>query len=123
MRTNWFEDLLHTNFSAVKQAGKCLYIVSRSMLARFVLKKKIGSLGGDLVMKVLEVSLDSTDKVKKFVNAVNNIEGDVVISSGKYIVDAKSILGIFSLDLSKPLKVEITNWKEEYATLLEEYCI
>ena len=86
-------------------------------------KKKIGSLGGDLVMKVLEVSLDSTDKVKKFVNAVNNIEGDVVISSGKYIVDAKSILGIFSLDLSKPLKVEITNWKEEYATLLEEYCI
>ena len=72
-------------------------------------------------MKVIEVLLDSTEKVKDFVNAMGEIEGEVVVSSGKYIVDAKSILGIFSLDLSKPLKVEVEDWKEEYSVLFDNY--
>ena len=74
-------------------------------------------------MKVIEVLLDSTEKVKDFVNAMGEIEGEVVVSSGKYIVDAKSILGIFSLDLSKPLKVEVEDWKEEYSALFDNYLI
>ena len=42
-----------------------------------------------------------------FVNIVNKYEFDVDLTSGRYVVDAKSIMGIFSLDLSKPVNVEI----------------
>ncbi|MBR2877678.1 MAG: HPr family phosphocarrier protein, partial [Clostridia bacterium] len=45
--------------------------------------------------------------VKTFVNIVNNYEFDVDLVSGRYVVDAKSIMGIFSLDLSKPIVVEV----------------
>jgi phosphotransferase system HPr-like phosphotransfer protein len=51
--------------------------------------------------------LKSINDVKDFVNIVNKYDFDVDLSSGRYIVDAKSIMGIFSLDLSKPIKVEI----------------
>jgi phosphotransferase system HPr-like phosphotransfer protein len=47
--------------------------------------------------------------VKDFVNIVNKYDFDVDLTSGRYIVDAKSIMGIFSLDLSKPIKVEVHN--------------
>lgn len=58
-------------------------------------------------MKSFEISLKSINDVKDFVNIVNRYDFDVDLSSGRYIVDAKSIMGIFSLDLSKPIKVEI----------------
>ena len=50
--------------------------------------------------------LKSINDVKDFVNIVNRYDFDVDLTSGRYIVDAKSIMGIFSLDLSKPIKVE-----------------
>lgn len=46
-------------------------------------------------------------QVKKFVNIVQNYSFDIDLRCERYIVDAKSILGIFSLDLSKPINVEI----------------
>jgi phosphotransferase system HPr-like phosphotransfer protein len=58
-------------------------------------------------MTTVSVVLDSVDKVKGFVNTVAPLEGDVDLGSDRYVVDAKSIMGIFSLDLSKPLKVSI----------------
>jgi len=58
-------------------------------------------------MKTLDISLKSINDVKDFVNIVNKYDFDVDLSSGRYIVDAKSIMGIFSLDLSKPIRVEI----------------
>ena len=58
-------------------------------------------------MKVLNIALRSINDVKDFVNSVNKYDFDVDLTSGRYIVDAKSIMGIFSLDLSKPIKVEI----------------
>lgn len=60
-------------------------------------------------MKSFDISLKSINDVKDFVNIVNKYDFDVDLSSGRYIVDAKSIMGIFSLDLSKPIKVEIQN--------------
>ncbi len=51
--------------------------------------------------------LHSINDVKNFVNAVNKYDFDVDLTSGRYVVDAKSIMGIFSLDLSKPIQVEI----------------
>lgn len=57
-------------------------------------------------MKYFNVMLKSINDVKDFVNIVNKYEFDIDLSSGRYVVDAKSIMGIFSLDLSKPIKVE-----------------
>jgi phosphotransferase system HPr-like phosphotransfer protein len=60
-------------------------------------------------MKSVTISLNSIEKVKQFVNLINIYDGDFDLSSGRYIVDAKSIMGIFSLDLSKPLRLDIYN--------------
>ena len=54
-------------------------------------------------MKTVKISLNSIDKVKSFVNAITQFEFDFDLISGRYVIDAKSIMGIFSLDLSKPL--------------------
>ena len=58
-------------------------------------------------MKTFNIILKSINDVKDFVNIVNKYDFDVDLTSGRYIVDAKSIMGIFSLDLSKPIKVEV----------------
>ena len=47
------------------------------------------------------------ERVKNFVNEVSHLECDVDIVSGRYVIDAKSIMGIFSTDLSKPVNVRI----------------
>ena len=58
-------------------------------------------------MRTVEISLNSIDKVKSFVNTINNIDFDFDLISGRYVIDAKSIMGIFSLDLSKPITLNI----------------
>lgn len=60
-------------------------------------------------MKTFQVLLSSINDVKDFVNIVNKYDYEIDLISGRYVVDAKSIMGIFSLDLSKPIKVEIRN--------------
>ena len=58
-------------------------------------------------MKTVHISLNSIDKVKAFVNEITKFDNDFDLVSGRYVIDAKSIMGIFSLDLSKPIKVEV----------------
>ena len=58
-------------------------------------------------MKTFDLLLSSINAVKHFVNIVSKYDFDVDLTSGIYVVDAKSIIGIFSLDLSKPIKVEV----------------
>lgn len=58
-------------------------------------------------MKSLEINLKMAENVKDFVSIVNKYEYEIDLRSGRFIVDAKSILGIFSLDLSKPVVVEV----------------
>ena len=58
-------------------------------------------------MKAFNITLKSINDVKDFVNIVNKYNFDVDLASGRYVVDAKSIMGIFSLDLSKPIRVEV----------------
>ncbi|MDO4340973.1 MAG: HPr family phosphocarrier protein [Eubacteriales bacterium] len=74
-------------------------------------------------MKQLNIMLKSIDQVKTFVNEVSGIDSDVFLCSGRYVIDAKSIMGIFSLDLSKPLTVEIENWDEEYMNIFQKYLV
>ena len=59
-------------------------------------------------MKTFDIQLNSINDVKIFVNTVNKYSFDIDLISGRYIVDAKSIMGIFSLDLAKPIKLEIS---------------
>ena len=57
-------------------------------------------------MKSIKISLEMAQKVKEFVNIMQDYPYEILLKSGKYVVDAKSILGIFSLDLSLPITVE-----------------
>ena len=71
-------------------------------------------------MKTLKISLNSIDKVKSFVNDLTKFDTDFDLVSGRYVIDAKSIMGIFSLDLSKPIDLNIhdaTNMDEILETL------
>ncbi len=58
-------------------------------------------------MKTVKISLNSIDKVKNFVNDISKFDVDFDLVSGRYVIDAKSIMGIFSLDLSKPIELNI----------------
>ncbi|MDO4789073.1 MAG: HPr family phosphocarrier protein [Johnsonella sp.] len=58
-------------------------------------------------MKTVRISLNSIDKVKSFVNDLSKFDTDFDLVSGRYVIDAKSIMGIFSLDLSKPIDLNI----------------
>ena len=58
-------------------------------------------------MKTVMISLNSIDKVKSFVNDISRFDYDFDMVSGRYVIDAKSIMGIFSLDLSKPIELNI----------------
>ena len=59
-------------------------------------------------MKTVNIRLTMmTDNVKNFVSLVNRYPYDMDLRSGRYVVDAKSILGIFSIDLSRPIRMDI----------------
>ncbi|MDF1494039.1 HPr family phosphocarrier protein [Caproiciproducens sp. CPB-2] len=58
-------------------------------------------------MMTVKILLDSVEKVKKFTASISNEEVDFEIIEGMHIVDAKSIMGIFSIDLTKPLRLNI----------------
>lgn len=76
-------------------------------------------------MKTVKISLNSIDRVKSFVNDINRYDYDFDLVSGRYIIDAKSIMGIFSLDLSKPITLNIHADKniDEIMQTLKPYII
>ncbi len=76
-------------------------------------------------MKTVRISLNSIDKVKAFVNEVTKFDAEFDLVSGRYVIDAKSIMGIFSLDLSKPIDLNIHNENnvDEIMTKLEEFIV
>lgn len=58
-------------------------------------------------MRAVNIKLSLAENVKQFVNIVNRHSYDIDLRAGRHVVDAKSILGIFSLDLSKPITMEV----------------
>lgn len=58
-------------------------------------------------MKSVPIKLSFAEEVKTFVNVANRYAYDMDLRAGRHVVDAKSILGIFSLDLSKPITLEV----------------
>lgn len=76
-------------------------------------------------MKTVKISLNSIDKVKAFVNDITKFDYDFDLVSGRYVIDAKSIMGIFSLDLSKPIDLNIhaEDGAEEVMAVLSNYTV
>ena len=71
-------------------------------------------------MKTVDISLNSIDKVKNFVNLINKFDYDFDLVSGRYVIDAKSIMGIFSLDLSKPITLNIHADDKKADSIMDE---
>ena len=76
-------------------------------------------------MKTVQISLNSIDKVKSFVNEITKFDYDFDLVSGRYVIDSKSIMGIFSLDLSKPIDLNIhaEGNAEEVLEVLKPYMV
>ena len=74
-------------------------------------------------MKTVTINLGSIDKVKSFVNDITKFDSDFDLVSGRYVIDAKSIMGIFSLDLSKRIDLNIHSEAnvDEILEVLEKY--
>ena len=76
-------------------------------------------------MKTVQISLNSIGKVKSFVNAITQFDFDFDLISGRYFIASKSIMGIFSLDLSKPIELAIhtETGLDEIMEVLKPYII
>ena len=76
-------------------------------------------------MKTVQISLNSIDKVKSFVNDITKFDYDFDLVSGRYVIDAKSIMGIFSLELSKPIDLNIhaEDGADEVLEVLKPYLV
>ena len=70
-------------------------------------------------MTTVSISLNSIEKVKTFVNEIAKYECDFDLISGRYIIDAKSIMGIFSLDLSQNITLKIHADDDELSAILD----
>ena len=70
-------------------------------------------------MKTVQICLNSIDKVKAFVNEITKFDSEFDLVSGRYVIDAKSIMGIFSLDLSKPIDLNIHAEGNDLDSVLE----
>lgn len=64
-------------------------------------------------MKIAKIRLNGVDDIRAFVNAVAMYDYDIDLRGGRYVVDAKSIMGIFSLDLSAPIEMVVYGDKED----------
>lgn len=69
------------------------------------------------------IRLNTVDEIKEFVSIVNTFKADAVIKNEKYVVDAKSILGIFSLNLSSTLILTMEHPSEREVNLLKKYMV
>lgn len=73
-------------------------------------------------MEAVTISLTQVNQVQQFVNVVSKVPYDVDMVSGRYTINAKSLLGIYSLDLNRPLQVVMySNDCEELKKELEEF--
>ena len=75
-------------------------------------------------MKTVQISLNSIDKVKSFVNDITKFNNDFDLVSGRYVIDAKSIMGIFSLDLLQPITLTAdTEYNKAFEDDMREFMV
>ncbi len=64
-------------------------------------------------MTAFNIKLSSINDVKALVNAACKMNCEIDLISGRYVINAKSLIGIFSIDLTEPIKVEVHGTVEE----------
>jgi phosphocarrier protein HPr len=74
-------------------------------------------------MITVKILIDSVDKVKRFSSIVSKGDVDCELIEGVHIIDAKSIMGIFSIDLKKPIQLNIHSDNEEILKKLAEFIV
>lgn len=74
-------------------------------------------------MKTVYIKFDSIDSVKEFVRIINSFEGDFVVVSDSYTINAKSIIGLFSLDLSQPVQLNIHSLDDNVINALNNFLV
>lgn len=75
-------------------------------------------------MKEFVIDLSTVEKAKKFVNIISRIDGNMDLQHDRYVVDAKSIMGIFSFDLSKPVTLVVHSGDEaEIKKAIKEFIV
>lgn len=67
------------------------------------------------------ITLSGVENVKKFVSITNNYKCNINLVSGQYKIDAKSIMSIFSLDLSKPVEVQVEDCPDQLKEDIKEF--
>jgi len=71
-------------------------------------------------MMIEKILLNSIDKVKEFCRRVQNIDADMYLEEGCYVIDAKSIMGIYSLNLIKPITLKVETENKEIIKTIKE---
>ena len=77
-------------------------------------------------MEPIRIRMSTIEDVKHFVTAANAQVSDIDVVSGRYLVDAKSLLGLFSLDLTKPVDVVVHGLpvdREKFAEAISELVV
>ncbi len=69
------------------------------------------------------INLRSIEEIKAFINATLKLEGDFDLISGRYIVDAKSIMGIFSLDLTQPIELKVYKYTPQVDEVIKPFLV
>jgi hypothetical protein len=89
-----------------------------------VLTKLLNTKGRmEVAMEGILIKLDTFEKIRRFIDITGSLDYDIDLISGRYVVDGKSIMGIFSLELSKPIEVHVLNYRDIYPKELEEFMI
>lgn len=86
-------------------------------------RDSFGSLGGFFVERKMTIELRSSDEVQEFVREVMLLKEEMDLRSGRYVINAKSILGIYSLNLSKPLELVVHDDCGGELAVLDKYRI
>lgn len=71
----------------------------------------------------LSIYLGNFDLIKKFESAIANMKGKFALCSGHYVVEARSVMGILSMDISRPIQLRISDSTETDIEILRQYCI
>lgn len=75
----------------------------------------------------IKISINTFEKVKKFIDIISKYSQEATLVSGRYVINAKSIMGIFSVDISKDMELMLEGKDEtenkKMLTLLKEFIV
>lgn len=74
-------------------------------------------------MKTKYISIFGINDLVNFCSKANEVEGDVLVSKGKFVVDGKSMMGLMSIDVSSGCKIEYPEDAEDFETFIENFSI